>query len=135
MLPRISFVLPLLCVVACVHLAVSLPVRLSDRYYRAATVMEEEGAGSNSTAGCNATEPANGTAACCNVTSPLSCHSVHLECELEQEAAEAAMVSNLTEQLRNRGSLERGLEILRAFSGGLFDLRVSARAARRHICL
>ena len=120
---KVAFILHLLCMVACVHITISLPMRFhtdTGRHPRA--IIMNEG-GSNVTAG---TEPAINNATCCNATSPLDCydgegHNVSLEC-----CPDVGSAANSTEQLRDRGSLDQGLKTLEVYSAGLFSIIVSS---------
>ena len=134
-----SVLLPLLCTVACVHLAMALPTRLpvdTERYPRA-TFASEAGTCSNVTAGSsngssNSSSSSNGTA-CCNATSPLGCFDRCAASNVGLECDQPAATSNLTQQLSDRGSLDRGLAILNTYSASLFNITVSACACAAYI--
>lgn len=111
MLFKVSSILPLLCMAAYLHLALLLPIRPHIERHSRGTTTE----GNTTTSGRNNASAANGTsqfdcyyADACNVT---------LECSPD--------VPSLRQKLVDRASLDRGLNILKDYSTGLFNSMVS----------
>lgn len=131
------------CVVACIHLALPLPLssHLDAGRNPRDIAMKEGGSNGGASSSSTAPEPAANNTESGNATSPLDCydgeaHNISLQCGqgMEFGTESAADINATSPLLVDRGSLDRGLKILEDYSAALFDSTVSA-AKTYIICL